>query len=94
MKVTTPKVLEVPDAAEMVSFVVLLEARVTVFPETGLEFASSKVTVIVEVVVPLAAILEALAVIVERVGLGGPQLKVTVGCWVITVLLSVTSVAV
>ena len=54
VKVTTPELLEDPEAADIVSFPLLLEASVTVLPETGLPWASFKVTVIVEVVEPSA----------------------------------------
>ena len=52
VKVTTPEPSEAPEAAEMVSVAPRLEASVTVLPETGLEFASLRVTVIVEVLTP------------------------------------------
>lgn len=55
VKVTTPPAFELPEAAEIVSLPPLLDERVTVLPETGLEFTSFKVTVIVLVVLPSAA---------------------------------------
>ena len=54
VNVTTPEELELPDAAEIVSVALRLEASATVLPETGLLFASFNVTVTVEVVVPSA----------------------------------------
>ena len=54
VKVTTPEPSEAPEAAEIVSVAPRLEARVTVLPETGFEFASLRVTVTVEVVLPSA----------------------------------------
>ena len=49
-----PEPSDAPEAAEIVSVAPRLEASVTVLPETGFEFASFKVTVIVEVVLPSA----------------------------------------
>ena len=54
VKVTTPEPSDKPEAAEMVSVAPRLEARVTVLPETGLELAFFRVTVMVEVVLPSA----------------------------------------
>ncbi len=55
--------------------------KVTLWPETGFEFASFKVTVIVEVVTPSAATLVGDATIVDLPGLvvdvTGPAVKVT-----------------
>ena len=64
--------LETPDAAETVSEPTRLDARVTVFPATGLlEGASRKVTVTVEVVDPSAGTVRGAAVTSELVALGG-----------------------
>ena len=68
MKVTSPKLLDVPEAAETVSFELREEESVTVLPLTGFEFASRRVTVMIDVVVPLAVIELELEVTVERVG--------------------------
>jgi hypothetical protein len=65
VKVTTPKTLESPEAAEIVSVAPRLEASVTVLPDMGLLLASSKVTVIVEVVMPSHAMVRGLATTVE-----------------------------
>ena len=54
VKVITPLALDAPEAPEMVSVAPLEEARVTVFPETGFELRSLRVTVIVEEVLPFA----------------------------------------
>jgi len=67
VKVTTPLALDDPDAAEMVSVEFRLEARVTVFPDTGFEFTSMSVAVTVVVLVPLAVTLLGLALMVETV---------------------------
>ena len=53
MKVTTPLELDKPDAAEIVS-PPRFEERVTVLPEIGFEYASVRVTVMVEVEAPFA----------------------------------------
>lgn len=74
MKVTTPKALELPDAAEIVSVPPRLDERVTVLPETGFPFASFKVTVIVEVVLPSAATDVGESLTVETVALTAPAL--------------------
>jgi len=65
VNVTTPTELETPDAADKVSLAPRLEAKVTVFPGIAFEFASSKVTVIVEVAKPFAVIELGLATVVE-----------------------------
>ena len=54
VKVTTPELLELPDAAEIVSVAPRLDVSVTVFPDTPLPFASFKVTVMVDVLLPSA----------------------------------------
>jgi hypothetical protein len=54
------------------------ELNVTLAPCTGLLLASSTVTVIVLVAVPLAATLVGLATTVELLALGEPAVKVTV----------------
>ena len=68
-------------------------ARLTVFPLTGLLFASRKVTVIVDAVVPSATTLAGLAVTVEAVADTAPAVNVTDAVWV-SVIVSVVSVAV
>jgi hypothetical protein len=65
VKVTTPLALEEPELGAIVSVPPRLELRETVFPETGLLLESSKVTVIVEVVVPSATNDEGEAATVE-----------------------------
>jgi hypothetical protein len=56
VKVTTPESLEVPEAAEIVSVpAARLDASVTVLPGTAALVASSKVTVMVAVVLPSAS---------------------------------------
>lgn len=64
VKVATPLPFVVPETVVIV-FATPVEARVTVLPETGLEAASFKVTVIVDVVVPSAAIEVGFAVTVD-----------------------------
>ena len=54
VKVTTPALLDAPEASEMVSVDPRLEVKVTVFPATPFPFASFSVTVIVEDDDPLA----------------------------------------
>jgi hypothetical protein len=54
VKVTTPEVLEGPEAAEIASIAPRLEARVTVSPATAAPALFVRATVIVEVLVPLA----------------------------------------
>ena len=71
VKVTTPEALDGPDAAEIVSVAPRLEARVTVLPTTGAELASSKVTVMVEVVTPSAVTEVGEATTVELRALAG-----------------------
>jgi len=93
LKVTTPAVVEVPEAAEIVSTAPLLDARVTVLPETGLVVASFKVTVIVEVVEPSAKTAAGAAVTVELAALPVPATKLTVAVCT-TIRLSLASVAV
>ena len=78
VKVTTPAALEVPDAAEIVG---LPEpevfASVTVLPETGLPFASSRVTVMIEEVIPSAVTEPGEALTVDCAAVTGPAVKVT-----------------
>ena len=93
VKVTTPEPSEAPEAAEIVSVAPRLEARVTVFPATGLELASLSVTVIVEVVLPSATTEAGLALTVDWAAVGVPAAKVTVAVCVIS-RVSVESVAV
>jgi hypothetical protein len=69
VKVTTPEAFEAPDAAEIVSDAPRLEAKVTVFPATGLLFESSRVTVTVEVDIPLAVTEDGEALTVELAAL-------------------------
>ena len=64
VKVATPLPLVVPETVVIV-FATPAEASVTVFPETGLEFASNKVTVIVDVAVLFATIDDVPAVTVD-----------------------------
>ena len=54
VKVTTPEAFETPEAAEIVSLAPRSDVRVTVLPAMGLLFTSFSVTVMVEVVLPLA----------------------------------------
>ena len=79
MNVTTPLELVLALAGLIVSLAPLLEPRLTVFAATGLDCASSKVTVMVAVVVPFAVSVLAVDAIFEIVGLTAPVLKVTVG---------------
>ena len=67
MNVTTPLAVEVPDAAEIVSFAPREEVRLTVLPDNGFEFASVRVTVIVKVEEPFAGTVLTLATTVDRV---------------------------
>ena len=78
VKVTTPKELEAPEAAEIVSVAPRLDARVTVFPETGFPFTSFRVTVMVEVAVPFATTEVGEAATVDCAAVTGPAVKVTV----------------
>ena len=71
-----------------------LFARVTVFPLTGLELASKRVTVIVEIVWPSSGTDERLAATVDTLALTGPTVKFTDAIAVITREASVKSVAV
>jgi hypothetical protein len=68
-------------------------ARLTVFPLTGLLFASRSVTVTVDVATPSAATLAGLAVTLEALADTAPAVKVTAAVCV-TVIVSVVSVAV
>jgi hypothetical protein len=77
VNVTTPEVSDAPDAAEIVSVAPRLEVSVTVSPETGLPFASSRVTVSVEVLVPSAIGDAGEATKVDRTALTGPATKST-----------------
>jgi hypothetical protein len=70
-----------------------LFASVTVLPETGLLFASFRVTVIVEVVEPSAVTDPGNAVTVDCAAETAPAVKVTVAVWLIYKLKSVTSSA-
>jgi hypothetical protein len=78
VNVTTPLALDAPLAAEMVELP-LPAVSVTVFPDTGLLFASFKVTVIVEVVEPSATTEVGDATTVDTVDDTGPAVTVTVG---------------
>jgi len=69
------------------------EVRLTVFPLTGLLFASRNVTVIVDVATPSAATVPGLAVALEALADTAPAVNVTLAVWV-TVTVSVVSVAV
>ena len=95
-KVTTPLVLETPVVGEMVSGgVPRLETSETVLPWTAVPLASFKVTVIVEVPLPLAVTVLGSAATVELAALSAPASKVTVAVeGEMTRLLSLTSVAV
>ena len=68
-------------------------ASVTVFPATGFDWASFNVTVIVEVVTPLAVTEAGAALTVDCAAVAGPAVNVTAAVWV-TVTESVVSVAV
>lgn len=61
----TPEALVVPETVVMVSVAPRLEAKVTVFPATGLEAASLRVTVMVDVVAPSAVTEVGLATVVD-----------------------------
>ena len=78
VKVATPPVFVVPKTVVTVSVPFLLEVRVTVLPGTTMPAGFFSVTVIVEVVVPLAVTLAGLADTVETVAEGGPTTNVTV----------------
>ena len=95
-KVTTPLVLETPEVGEMVSGgVPRLETSDTVLPWTAVPLASFKVTVIVEVSLPLAVTELGSTATVELAALTAPASKVTVAVdGEMTRLLSLTSVAV
>jgi len=69
-------------------------ASVTVLPDTGLPWASFKVTVTVEVVTPSAVTLVGEATTVDTVDETVPTVKVTVGVEEVIVVPSVESVAV
>jgi len=92
VKVAWPEPLVVPETVVMVEEPLPL-ARVTVLPETGLELASLRVTVMVEVVLLSATIEVGEAETVDWAAVTGPAVKVTVAVWV-TVIVSVVSVAV
>jgi hypothetical protein len=92
VKVATPLPFVVPETVTIV-LDTPVDARVTVFPETGLEFASFNVTEIVDVVVPSAVIEVGLATTVDWAAVTDPEVKVTEAVWV-TVMVSVVSVAV
>lgn len=77
VKVTTPLAFEAPLAAEIVELPVPCD-RVTVLPLTGLLFASSSVTVMVEVVEPSATTEVGLALAVEVPELTAPGFTVSV----------------
>ena len=91
-KVTTPFVLDGPEAAEIVSVAPRLEVSDTVLFETALLLASFSVAVMVEVVTPSAGTEVGRADTVEPEGLITPAVKVTVAVWVMTIL-SVVAVA-
>ena len=92
VKVAWPEPLVVPETVVIVEEPLPL-ASVTVFPETGFEFASLRVTVTVDVVEPSATIDVGEAVTVDCAAVTGPAVKVTVAVCV-TVTESVVSVAV
>lgn len=93
VKVTKPLVADAPEAAEIVSWVGRLEARVTVLPEMGLLKASRNVTLIVVVATPSATTEAGEAVTSEVVALTGVGVNVTVAVCA-TTMTSVASVAV
>jgi hypothetical protein len=93
VKVATPLPFVVPEIVVIV-LVAPVDDKVTVLPEIGLELASFKVTVIVEVVVPSDAIVVGLAVAVEWAVVTAPAVKVTVAADGMTVIASDVSVAV
>ena len=68
-------------------------ASVTVLPETGCDWASFRVTVIVELATPFAVTDAGAALTVDWAAVTGPTVKVTVAVCV-TVIASVVSVAV
>ena len=78
VKVTIPLAVEVPDAAEIESLPPRLDVRVTVFPEIGLDCASFRVIVKVELEVPLAASVLKLELTLESIGLIAPTVKLIV----------------
>lgn len=78
VKVTTPEALDAPDATEIASLAPRLEVSVTVFPETGLELPSFKVTVIVDIAVPFAVTDVGEELIVLTVPLTAPTVPVAV----------------
>src|SRR5204863_7738641 len=92
VKVAWPLALVVPLTVVMVELP-LPAVRETAFPVTGWLFASLRVTVMVEVVVPSAVTEAGLALTVDAVALTGPTVNVTVAVCV-TVTLSVVSLAV
>jgi hypothetical protein len=65
VKVATPEAFVVPETVVTISVAPRLELRVTTFPGTIFEFESFKVTVTVEVVLPLAVIELGLALTVD-----------------------------
>ena len=93
VKVKTPLEDDAPEAAEIESVAPRLEERVTVFPETGFRLVSFSVTVIREVVLPLAVTDVGRATTVDWAAVGTPAVNVTVAVWVM-VMASVESVAV
>ena len=93
MNVTTPLDELGPEAALMLGVPTEVFASVTVLPETGLLFASVRVTVIVEVVTPSAVTEVGDAATVNTDDDTAPTVKVTVAVPV-TVTESVVSVAV
>jgi hypothetical protein len=76
VKVTTPLALETPEAAEMTELPVPVES-VTVLPATGFEFESFRVTVTVEVAIPLSRMGD-VAVTVDVDAETAPLVKTTV----------------
>ena len=72
MKVTTPALVETPDALDTVSLAPRLEVRVTVFPEIGFDCASFNVMVNVAGFVPLAGKVPAFVTTVETIWLTAP----------------------
>jgi len=78
VNVTTPKELEGPEAAEIVSRAPRLDTRLTVLPGTGLLFKSSSVTATVELLTPSAVTNPGEAVTVDTNVSTGPGVYATV----------------
>lgn len=90
VNVTMPLMSEVPLAAEMVELPPLF-ARVTVLPETARFAPSLSVTVIVEVLTPLAKTVVGLAVTVEFAALIASTVSVALAAVPLAALVEVTA---